>query len=113
MGRVSGSFAVNAFLGVPFAEPPTGPRRWSSPSPIRPWKGVRPAAQFAPNCMQLNPPAWSTMRKNVSEDCAPTARPPAAPFSVGGVCEWTGEVWVGGGGGLRLSARVVPMQACT
>ena len=75
MGRVSGSFAVNAFLGVPFAEPPTGPRRWSSPAPIRPWKGVRPAAHFAPNCMQLNPPAWSTMRKNVSEDCAPT--PPA------------------------------------
>ena len=34
-----------------------------------PWKGTRPAKQFAPNCMQLDPPAWGTMRKNVSEDC--------------------------------------------
>jgi carboxylesterase type B len=30
---------------------------------------VRDATRWAPNCMQLNPPAWATMHKNVSEDC--------------------------------------------
>ena len=105
MGRVSGSFAVNAFLGVPFAEPPTGPRRWRSPAPIRPWKGVRPAAHFAPNCMQLNPPAWSTMRKNVSEDCART--PPAAPVHP----RREREEMEGGGPETHRSGRAA--QACT
>ena len=65
----TGSFEVNAFLGIPFAQPPTKTRRWTSPEKHLPWKGVRPAKQFAPNCMQLDPPAWSTMKKNVSEDC--------------------------------------------
>lgn len=65
----TGSFEVNAFLGIPFARPPTKMRRWTSPERNLPWKGVRPAKQFAPNCMQLDPPAWGTMKKNVSEDC--------------------------------------------
>lgn len=65
----TGSFEVNAFLGIPFAQPPTKTRRWTSPKKNLPWKGVRPAKQFAPNCMQLDPPAWGTMKKNVSEDC--------------------------------------------
>ena len=51
--------------------PPSGPAFGTALQP----GGVRPAAQFAPNCMQLNPPAWSTMRKNVSEDCAPARSP--------------------------------------
>jgi hypothetical protein len=29
---------VNSFLGVPFAEPPTGARRWTSPQKVKPWK---------------------------------------------------------------------------
>lgn len=65
----TGSFEVSAFLGIPFAQPPTKTRRWTSPEKNLPWKGVRPAKHFAPNCMQLDPPAWGTMKKNVSEDC--------------------------------------------
>src|SRR5699024_3094024 len=34
------------FLGIPFAEPPTGPRRFAAPAPHRPWDGARPATAF-------------------------------------------------------------------
>ncbi|WP_158272114.1 carboxylesterase/lipase family protein [Marinicauda salina] len=40
------------FRGVPFAAPPTGDNRWRAPQPATSWTGVRPAAEFAPACMQ-------------------------------------------------------------
>jgi hypothetical protein len=61
---------VHRFLGIPFAEPPVRERRWTSPVPAKSWApAVRSATEWAPNCMQLDPPAWPTMAKNVSEDC--------------------------------------------
>ncbi len=38
-----GGEASAAFLGVPFAAPPTGDRRFAAPAPVEPWSGVRPA----------------------------------------------------------------------
>ncbi|MCP5143491.1 MAG: carboxylesterase family protein [Gammaproteobacteria bacterium] len=43
---------VNAYLGVPFAAPPTGDRRWAPPQPIR-WDGVFNADRKGPACMQV------------------------------------------------------------
>lgn len=43
---------VSAFLGVPFAAPPTGNNRWRSPQAPATWKGVRSADRFAPGCWQ-------------------------------------------------------------
>ncbi|WP_337062805.1 carboxylesterase/lipase family protein [Kineococcus sp. G2] len=37
-----------AFLGVPFAEAPVGPRRFTAPEPVAPWEGVRPATAHGP-----------------------------------------------------------------
>ncbi|WP_323132503.1 carboxylesterase/lipase family protein [Kineococcus indalonis] len=37
-----------AFLGVPFARPPVGPRRFAAPVPAEPWEGVRPAVAHGP-----------------------------------------------------------------
>ncbi|XP_069505172.1 cocaine esterase-like [Ambystoma mexicanum] len=44
--------AVNAYLGVPFAKPPVGSRRFSAPEPAEPWTGVRNATSFPPMCLQ-------------------------------------------------------------
>lgn len=41
-----------AFLGLPYAAPPTGDLRWRSPQAVVPWEGVRPADHFGPNCAQ-------------------------------------------------------------
>ncbi len=44
--------AVHAFLGIPYAAPPTGDLRWKPPVPAAKWSGVRKATDFGPHCMQ-------------------------------------------------------------
>ena len=57
-GRLSGvrQGPVVAFLGVPFAAPPTGDKRWRTPQPASSWEGVRPATAFSASCYQIFPP---------------------------------------------------------
>jgi para-nitrobenzyl esterase len=60
---------VDAFLGLPYAAPPTGNLRWRPPQHPAHWQGVRDATAFAPSCPQnpnVNPflPPGPT-----SEDC--------------------------------------------
>src|SRR4051812_37889486 len=43
---------LNAFKGVPFAEPPVGPRRWASPSKRQAWSGIREAVHVGPAALQ-------------------------------------------------------------
>jgi para-nitrobenzyl esterase len=47
-GRLEGRRAdgVDRFLGIPFAQPPTGARRFLPPEPAAPWSGVRVADEF-------------------------------------------------------------------
>ena len=68
---------VSAFLGIPFAEPPVGPRRFLPPEPKRPWPGVLNATAFQSVCYQyvdtLYPgfegtEMWNPNRE-LSEDC--------------------------------------------
>ncbi|MFJ3977621.1 carboxylesterase family protein [Streptomyces sp. NPDC090021] len=40
-GRTHGAYST--FGGIPFAAPPTGPRRWRPPEPAPAWEGVRDA----------------------------------------------------------------------
>jgi para-nitrobenzyl esterase len=44
-----------AFLGLPYAAPPTGNLRWRPPAPPAEWHGIRDATQLAPSCPQLVP----------------------------------------------------------
>ncbi|XP_004647419.1 neuroligin-4, X-linked isoform X2 [Octodon degus] len=43
---------VEQYLGVPYASPPTGERRFQPPEPPSSWTGVRNATQFAGVCPQ-------------------------------------------------------------
>ena len=40
------------FLGIPYAAPPTGDRRWRPPAPVEHWKNDYRADAFAPSCPQ-------------------------------------------------------------
>ncbi|MHA6722391.1 carboxylesterase/lipase family protein [Sphingomonas sp. RS2018] len=73
-GTVQGSSegALNVFRGIPYAQAPVGPKRWTPPAPLPAWQGVRKTTAFGPACVQprttntgiyTNPPAA------VSEDC--------------------------------------------
>ncbi|MDX2022547.1 MAG: carboxylesterase family protein [Deltaproteobacteria bacterium] len=44
--------AVTAFLGIPYAAPPTGERRFRPPAAAACWSGVREATDFGPICPQ-------------------------------------------------------------
>src|SRR5262249_45174363 len=43
--------AVNEWRGIPYAAPPVGANRWRPPQPVTPWKGIRRADRFAPDCI--------------------------------------------------------------
>lgn len=61
------------WLGVPFAEPPVGDKRWRPPEPKKPWgSAARPATEFKPDCAQFGP-GWPSLGitnlNTTSEDC--------------------------------------------
>jgi para-nitrobenzyl esterase len=43
---------VNAFLGIPYAEPPLGPHRLGPPAPVAPWDGARPCVEYGASAPQ-------------------------------------------------------------
>ena len=57
---------TTAFLGIPYAQPPTGARRWQPPAPPLPWHGVRNATDPGPACL-AGPSKYSQLE--TSEDC--------------------------------------------
>lgn len=74
-GRLRGEAAdgINIFRGVPYAEPPTGWRRWRPPQQASRWRGERDATAFGPACYQPTPREGSIYaageRMQMSEDC--------------------------------------------
>ncbi|XP_006825066.1 uncharacterized protein LOC100375895 [Saccoglossus kowalevskii] len=57
----TGGNIVDVFLGIPYAKPPTGSRRFSSPQLPYPWSELN-ATEYAPTCPQPG-------RSDYSEDC--------------------------------------------
>ena len=80
------------FLGVPYAQPPTGERRFRPPLAVTAWKEVRDANEVCAPCLQM--PLRTPEKITGSEDClylnvytkslAVTARRPVLVFIPGG-----------------------------
>jgi para-nitrobenzyl esterase len=71
-GRVSGIAGRNgvvAYLGIPYAAPPTGALRWRAPQPALSWTGIRAAAEYGPPCFQAKWAGRSPDLTLMSEDC--------------------------------------------
>ena len=71
-GIVRGALQRNviAFKGIPYAAPPVAEHRWETPQPVKPWRGVRPALRFGPDCAQLPTPGdMAPLRTRPSESC--------------------------------------------
>ena len=64
-GLVSGTgVAIHSYKGIPYAAPPVGDLRWKPPQPVKPWKGIKVAKEFAPIC-----PQFAFLPGTQSEDC--------------------------------------------
>jgi para-nitrobenzyl esterase len=57
---------VQSFLGMPYAAPPVGARRWAPPQPAAGWSGVRDATAFGNRCPAL---ASTNGARSETEDC--------------------------------------------
>jgi para-nitrobenzyl esterase len=53
------------FLGIPYAAPPTGERRWRPPQPIEKWRGIRRADAYGAACPQAVEPNWNGYEKEM------------------------------------------------
>jgi len=49
----TGRYGSHVWLGIPYAEPPVGERRWRAPVPPAAWSGVREALAFGGHCPQI------------------------------------------------------------
>jgi len=51
-GKTINDGKVKAFMGLPYAAPPTGDQRWKAPQPPAKWKGERDATKYGAHCAQ-------------------------------------------------------------
>jgi para-nitrobenzyl esterase len=65
VGEVDG--ATRRFLGIPFAAPPTGERRWLAPAAPEPWDSPLDATEFSAACPQLG--STTSPEPSDNEDC--------------------------------------------
>jgi para-nitrobenzyl esterase len=113
LGRAVGKEApARSWLGIPYAAPPVGEKRWQPPGPVPAWPGVRGATAPGSACAQPGTDPAGKFLVVGSEDCltlnvyAPAVAP-RRPLPV--------MFWIHGGGqmygsgadfdGSRLAAR--------
>ena len=73
-GQVEG--ILHVFKGIPYAKPPVGPARWTPPSSLPRWSGIKKATQFGSSCVQPVSRVDSIYSEDFelgNEDCPTTA----------------------------------------
>ncbi len=83
-GKTINDGKVKAWLGLPYAAPPTGELRWKAPQPAAKWSGERDAAKYGAHCAQNhvfddmvfqdNGPSENCLFLNVYAPAAATAK---------------------------------------
>lgn len=69
-GTLSEDEVIRAFLGVPYAAPPTGPRRFLPPAAALPHEDTLQATDFGPSCPGTRTPLDLVLRpRPADEDC--------------------------------------------
>ncbi|MGJ3231670.1 MAG: carboxylesterase/lipase family protein [Oceanicaulis sp.] len=93
---------AHAFLGVAYARPPIGPRRFRAPEPPAPFSGVMRADRFSDACIQPRDVQDNASAPIGSEDCLylNVWRPAGEPVPDG----WPVMVFLHGGANLVSSA---------
>lgn len=106
---------VEAWLGIPFAAPPVGARRWRAPADPQPWTLPRQATAFGPWCVQMGTvtdPATghATSQAVGDEDCLYLNlwRPAAASAQPRSVM-----VWIHGGANTAGAASLPAYDGAT
>jgi para-nitrobenzyl esterase len=51
-GVLGADGVTRVYMGMPFAAPPVGERRWTAPGPVRAWNGILSADRFGSACLQ-------------------------------------------------------------
>lgn len=94
-GTYNAAYNQDFFLGMPYAQPPTGDLRFRPPQPLKStWIGTRNATEYSPLCFGYGSDTW-VLGNYVSEDCLtinvvrphgvkPDARLPVALWIHGG-----------------------------
>ena len=51
-GKVGSKGRLTHHLGIPYAAPPVGARRWKAPAPVEPWHGTKKCTSYGPGGYQ-------------------------------------------------------------
>jgi acetylcholinesterase len=97
-------YHVRAWLGIPFAKPPTGSRRFKAPERVEPWSGILNATHLPATCWQTEQivynleaeKMWSP-NTNCSEDCLYLNIWSPVSFSQTATSSMAVLVWIYGG----------------
>ncbi|WP_308222764.1 carboxylesterase family protein [Frankia sp. AgPm24] len=111
-GRLQGMATgqVRQFLGVRYAQPPTGARRWTTPVPAPKQTGTVEATRAGASCPQAGPAPGAAGAAAPSEDClflnitTPATRQHGEKLPV--MVWWHGGGFTGGSGSAYDAARL-------
>jgi para-nitrobenzyl esterase len=68
-GTTNAESGVRTFLGIPYAAPPTGARRWKKPEAVTAWSETREANAFGKRCPQPSATTGTASTTDTDEDC--------------------------------------------